>query len=152
MRISRIISGLIAFALIGLLPAAAPATASEGPTHARSGTAAAAAPAARDLAARVKPSRRIGIHINEPKRNKFFIHGQVRPKYQGRFLTVQRKLKGEKHWDKFKVVKTDRHSKYRTQVAEKRSTGTVFYRVTSRKTDSFKLSHSKRVYIRTFYS
>ena len=149
MRMSRIIATPVAVALIGLAPVAAASSASAADTE-RAVVAASSVPSSAASSAAPKPSREISIKIVEPgDKDKFFIKGKIGPKYEERGYTVQRKLKGQAKWSKFKTAKTDDESRYRTRVQPKKSDGVVYYRVKTTKTDQWKASYSGKVGIKT---
>ena len=95
------------------------------------------------------PQRQISIKGIEPREGVFFAKGRVRPDYENRYATMQRKLKSANSWDNWRKFKTNDSSRYRKEIKALERTGTICYRVKIKGNDSFATSYSGRVCIKT---
>jgi hypothetical protein len=94
--------------------------------------------------------REISIRGIEPRENKFFIKGKVRPSYERRPAIVQRKVGRDGHWSAWKNFRTNGNSRYREKVTALRRPGRVYYRVKVNASNGYATSFSRAVYIRTY--
>jgi hypothetical protein len=95
------------------------------------------------------PERQISINGIEPREGVFFAKGKVRPDYENRYATMQRKLKSASSWDDWRKFKTNDSSRYRKEIKPLERLGTICYRVKVKGNDSFATSFSGRVCIKT---
>lgn len=142
--VARAVTGVVAVALIGLAVPGQSATAAAAP----SSTEARTAPAAPDSAQRGdKPTRDITLR-GKRRGDKFSISGKVGPRYPKRFVIIERKF-GDGRWTRYNKVRTNSESRYRSRVAPRRDVGKVSYRAKTKKTGTYAVSFSNRIYVIT---
>lgn len=154
MRVHRILTGLIAFALIGLVPfiSNGSATAAEAGAHVGRSVAGSHAPAAR-----AKPHRKITDRIVAKGTHKLVFKGRVlgKPLYSNKVVKIQRKVGKNGHWKLFKKVKSGTKGSIKTQVpaggrncnsATGNGAGCWYFRAFTPATNSYSASHSPGKY------
>ncbi len=94
--------------------------------------------------------RQISIQGSEPRPNHFFIKGRVRPDYQNRAATVQRRVGRNGTWTSYHQFRTSDRSRYHQRIRALRQVGRVYYRVKVNASNGFAKSFSRTVFIRTF--
>jgi hypothetical protein len=116
MRMYRILTGLIAFALIGLVPFVSSSAATATVRDAQVGRTAVStqAPAARAA----KPHRKISDKIVARGTHKLIFKAHVKgdPTYSKKVVKIQRKIGKHGHWKRFKTVKSNNAGRVKTQV------------------------------------
>lgn len=110
MRMTRILTGLVAFALLGLTPLALTAPANAARAEAlRVAAARPAAPAGRAL-----PTRDLHDRIVQPSRHKLIFKGRVDPGHGP--VVIQKKACRACKWHRYQVVTTDDDSRWRVRI------------------------------------
>ena len=147
---ARVVGGTVAVALLGLaVPGQSSASATDEGPGAGISQVAPVADGEADAARRA--TRSITIVGKEPRPNRFFISGKIRPEYDRRQVIVQRKVGKKGTYRTYKRIKTNGQSRYRAGVAELNRRGRVYYRTKTVATKNFKVSLSDgAIFIETF--
>ncbi|GAA1922163.1 hypothetical protein GCM10009737_24560 [Nocardioides lentus] len=118
----RLISGLVATAVIGFTPVAlgAPAVAAEVVPQAVE------QPAAAERAPSFEAKRKVSMYLNEPRANRFVVSGLAKPNYKNSTVIIKRAVgENNNNYKIFKKVKTNGQGKYRTNVSNPSRVGQV---------------------------
>lgn len=108
MRMYRILTAIIAFALLGLIPLVEVSSASAG-------VAESVKPTASDASSRALPRREMHDKVTQPSRHKLMFSGRVDPGHGPVFIEKKECRKGC-HWKRFAKVKTDRDSRWKVRI------------------------------------
>ncbi|MCW2792465.1 MAG: hypothetical protein JWO76_1563 [Nocardioides sp.] len=154
MRMHRIVTGLVAFALIAFVPfvSTSSATAVKAGVGADRSSAITQAPAQR-----AKPHRKITDKIVQKGLHKLVFKGHVlgKPTYGKKVVKIQRKISKSGHWKLFKKVKSTKKGGVKTQVpaggrncnsATGNGGGCWYFRAFTPATKSYAASHSSGKY------
>lgn len=95
--------------------------------------------------------RTVSLTAAEPRDDVFVVRGKVRPAYQERPVTVQRKRRKAVRWRTWRTIETNARSRYRQRVAPLKQPGVVCYRVKVPADDTYAAAVSDKVCIRTFW-
>lgn len=137
MGIHRVITAVVAFALLGLLPLS-----SAGPAGAADHTEEQA-----KAGAMLQARRDIAVQGLEPKPNRFFIKGKVSPAYEKKKVFILKKV-GTGSYKKANKIQTDQRSKFKVRVVgPPRGVKKVCYRAMIPAGGGFKKSQSKALCI-----
>jgi hypothetical protein len=96
------------------------------------------------------PERLVSIRGIEPREDRFFVKGKVRPSYENRHATIQRRVGRDGRWKAWEGFRTNERSRYRERIAPLRRPGKVFYRVKVDASGDFATSFSRNIWIRTY--
>ncbi|WP_432479100.1 hypothetical protein [Nocardioides sp. GXQ0305] len=146
---TRLAVAVAALATAASLVTAAPAGAAPSSAPPASVSSPSAEPAAAARARGSQP-RFISIRGIEPRTNRFFIKGRVRPSYENRQAVIQRRVGRTGRWNAWDTFRTNGQSRYRERVSALRRPGRVYYRVKVNGSGNYRKSFSGSVYIRTF--
>lgn len=104
------------------------------------------------LPAQASPSatRAITITAVEPRAGVFVVKGKVDPAYPDRVASLQRKLRRDSEWSRWRKFRTGEASHYRRHIQPLRRPGVVCYRVRIRASNGFDESFSPKVCLRSF--
>lgn len=95
--------------------------------------------------------RTVTIKAVEPRDDVFVVKGRVRPKYADRRVVVQRKLRRDDEWSRWRRTSTGDKSWYRERVKQLKRPGVVCYRVRIPPSNDYPEALSERICIRTFW-
>lgn len=119
MRMHRILTAVMAFALLGLTPFV-------GVSSASAGVAEFVRPTTSDASAKALPRREMHDKVTQPSRHKLIFSGRVDPGH-GPVIIEKRTCKTGCPWKKVDQVKTDQDSRWRVRIYAPRR-GAWFYR------------------------
>ena len=140
MRMNRVLTGLISFALVGLAPLAT-TSATAATEH---GAAAARATTAPSVVARESlPKREITSKIVQKGPHKLIFRGKVKgdPAYDHKIVKIQRRIGKDGAWHVWRKTRTDDSAVWRQQVPAPR-TGRYYWRAMTPKTKHYGNSYS----------
>lgn len=127
MRMTRVVTALLAFALLGLAPIALSSSADAGIG---------------------KLKREITFKGVEPRPNKFIVKGRIGPVYENSRATMERKACGGCAWEKYKALTTDATSHFKMRVyGPGRGSNKTCYRVKVPSNAKFATTRSKALCI-----
>ena len=139
MRMNRVVTGLVAMALLGLAPIAlGPSAQAAGEDV---GTPVVGPTSGSDTGDRARPARNVTSKVVK-KRGRLFLKGNVNPGYNRSRVMIQKKnCRGDCGWHKFDMVPTDRDGRYRGRITAPRN-GSDFWRVKVKKRGNYRTSYS----------
>jgi hypothetical protein len=148
MRMHRIVTGLVAFALIGFVPfvsgsAATAAPATVGASH--------SAVSHQSTAKTALPHRTINAKIDQKGPRKLIFKGKVtgKPVYAKKVVKIERRIGKHGKWKSYAKTHTTKTGGWRHQVGAPRS-GRWYFRATTPATNSYAKSHSDVWYTYSF--
>jgi len=139
MRLNRIITGLIACALLGLAPIALGSSAQAAGEGA--GASVAGPTSGSDTGHRARPARNVTSKVVK-KKGELYLKGNVDPGYSNSRVIIQKKnCRGGCAWHAFKTAPTDRDGRFRGRITAPRH-GSDFWRVKVKKRGNYRTSYS----------
>lgn len=140
MRMNRIITGFVAFALAGSVSLVSASSAQAAPAvgHDAATTTSAQAPVARKL-----PKRHITEKIVQKGTRKLVFKGKVtgKPAYSHKVVKLQRRVGKHGHWKTVAKMKSNKKGHVHHRVGAPRN-GRFYFRAATPKTGKFRASHS----------
>jgi hypothetical protein len=142
MRMHRMLTGLVAFALIGLVPFVSTTSADAATSAGRA--AASTTPASSTTARAQLPAREITAKIAQPAPRKLVFKGKVKgdPKYAHKLVKVERRIGKGGNWKLYKKLKSGSRGGWATEVGAPR-TGKWYFRAVTPETNSYRKSFSR---------
>jgi hypothetical protein len=146
MRMHRILTGLVAFALIGFVPFVSSSSA----TAAVDGARVAQATTAPTVESRL-PKREINAKVVQKGSRTLIFKGKVtgEPKYSKKVVKIERRIGKGGNWKQYAKVKSTKQGGWRHQVGAPRN-GRWYFRAMTPKTNSYAKSYSEVWYTYSF--
>ena len=123
MRITRLLAGPIAVALLAALLAVLP------------GTLLTSAEAA-------KPPRLIYVRATEPRPQKFYLKGDIAPQYAKKRIVLERKANAGATWKPFKTFTSNKKSRFKVRIFRTRGAKKTCWRVIVPKSGGYRYTKS----------